>query len=72
MGLDGKKDVHLDSSSVGTVSRREVLEGPSARRVRSKAKRTRIVAGSLLPGARSGKLSVAKRQASINRVAARG
>ncbi|HEY9358809.1 MAG TPA: transposase [Xanthobacteraceae bacterium] len=51
MGLDGKKDVHLDGSSVGTVSRLEVLEGPSGRRVRSEAERARIVAESLLPGA---------------------
>jgi len=51
MGLDGKKDVHLDSSSVGAVSRLEVLEGPSGRRVRSEAEKARIVAESLLPGA---------------------
>ncbi|WOH63861.1 IS66-like element accessory protein TnpA [Bradyrhizobium sp. BWA-3-5] len=51
MGLDGKKDVHLDSSSVGAVSRLEVLEGPSGRRVPSEAERARIVAESLLPGA---------------------
>ncbi|WP_298875741.1 transposase [uncultured Bradyrhizobium sp.] len=53
MGLDGKKDAHLDSSSVGSgaVSRLEVLEGPSGRRVRSEAERARIVAESLLPGA---------------------
>ncbi|MET4029511.1 MULTISPECIES: transposase [Bradyrhizobium] len=51
MGLDGKKDVHLDGSSVGAVSRLEVLEGPSRRRVRSEAERARIAAGSLLPGA---------------------
>ncbi|MGY4625457.1 IS66-like element accessory protein TnpA [Bradyrhizobium sp. USDA 4486] len=53
MGLDGKKDAHLDSSSVGSgaVSRLEVLEGPSGRRVRSEAERARIVAKSLLPGA---------------------
>jgi transposase len=51
MGLDGKKDVHLDSSSVGAVSRLEVLEGPSGRRVRSEAERARIVAESLLPDA---------------------
>src|ERR1700756_3018554 len=50
MGLDGKKDVHLDSSSVGAISRLEVLEGPSGRRVRSEAERARIVAESLLPG----------------------
>lgn len=53
MGLDGKNDVHLDSSSLGAgaVSRLEVLEGPSGRRVRSEAERARIVAESLLPGA---------------------
>jgi len=51
MGLDGKKDVHLDSSSVGAISRLEVLEGPSGRRVRSDAEKARIVAESLLPGA---------------------
>jgi len=32
MGLDSKKDVHLDGSSVGAVSRLEVLEGPSGQR----------------------------------------
>jgi hypothetical protein len=46
MGLDGKKDVHLDSSSIGAVSRLEVLEGPSGRRVRSEAERARIAAES--------------------------
>lgn len=51
MGLDSKKDVHLDGSSLGPVSRLEVLEGPSGRRVRSEAERARIVAESLLPGA---------------------
>ena len=51
MGLDGKKGVHLDGSSVGTVSRLEVLEGPSGSRVRSEAERGRIVAESLLAGA---------------------
>lgn len=51
MGIDGKKDVHLDGFSVGAVSRLEVLEGPSGRRVRSEAERARIVAESLLPGA---------------------
>ncbi|QQO35585.1 IS66 family insertion sequence element accessory protein TnpB [Bradyrhizobium diazoefficiens] len=51
MGLDSKKDVHLDGSPVGPVSRLEVLEGPSGRRVRSEAERARIVAESLLPGA---------------------
>ena len=51
MGLDGKKDVHFDSSSVEVVSRLEVLEGPSGRRVRSAAEKARIVAESLMPGA---------------------
>jgi transposase len=51
MVLDGKKDVHLDGSPIGTVSRLEVLEGPTGRRVRSEAERARIVAESLLPGA---------------------
>ncbi|MGY3234470.1 MULTISPECIES: IS66-like element accessory protein TnpA [unclassified Bradyrhizobium] len=51
MGLDSIKDVHLDGPSVGSVSRLEVLEGPSGRRVRSEAERVRIVAESLLPGA---------------------
>jgi transposase len=34
MVLDGKKDVHLDSSSIGAVSRLEVLEGPTGLRGR--------------------------------------
>ncbi len=51
MGLDSKTDVHLDGSSLGPVSRLEILEGPSGRRVRSEAERARIVAESLLPGA---------------------
>lgn len=51
MELDGKKGVHLGASSVGPVSRLEVLEGPTGRRVRSQAERARIVAESLLPGA---------------------
>lgn len=29
MGLDSKKDVHLGGSTTGSVSRLEVLEGPS-------------------------------------------
>jgi transposase len=49
MGLDSKKDAHLDGPE--PVSRLEVLEGPSGRRVRSEAERARIVAESLLPGA---------------------
>ncbi|WP_271498271.1 transposase [Bradyrhizobium sp. CCBAU 11357] len=51
MGWDSKKDVHLDGTSPGSVSRLEVLEGPSGHRVRSGAERARIVAESLLPGA---------------------
>jgi transposase len=51
MVLDGKKGVHLNGSLIGTVSRLEVLEGPTGRRVRSEAERARIVAESLLPGA---------------------
>ncbi|MCK1757008.1 transposase [Bradyrhizobium sp. 137] len=51
MGLDGKRDVHLGGSSVGAVSRLEVLEGRSGRRLRSGAERARIVAERLLPGA---------------------
>jgi transposase len=51
MGLDGKKGAHFDGSSVEVVSRLEVLEGPSGRRVRSAAERARIVAESLMPGA---------------------
>lgn len=51
MGLDSKKDVHLDGSPLGLVSRLEILEGPSGRRVRSEAERARIVAESLLPAA---------------------
>lgn len=51
MGLDGKKDVHFDGSSVEVVSRLEVLEGPSGGRVRSAAEKARIVAESLIPGA---------------------
>jgi transposase len=49
MGLDSKKDAHLDGPE--PVSRLEVLEGPSGRRVRSEAERARIVAESLLPSA---------------------
>ena len=51
MGLDGKKDAHFDGSLVEVVSRLEVLEGPSGRRVRSAAEKARIVAESLMPGA---------------------
>jgi transposase len=43
--------VQLDSSSGGGVSRLEVIEGPSGRRLRTKAERARIAAESLVPGA---------------------
>jgi transposase len=48
---DGKMGVHLDGSRDGRVSRLEVLEGPSGRRLRTKAERARIAAESLGPGA---------------------
>lgn len=51
MGRDGEVGVHLDSSSGGGVSRLEVIEGPSGRRLRTKAERARIAAESLVPGA---------------------
>lgn len=66
MRLDGEKDVHLDSSSVGSVSRLEVLEGPSGRRVRSEAERARIVAESLLPGAQVSEVAQARGDASAD------
>ncbi|MCK1345270.1 MULTISPECIES: transposase [unclassified Bradyrhizobium] len=50
MGLDSKKNVYLDGSSAVSVSRLEILEGPSGRRVRSEAETARIAAESLLPG----------------------
>lgn len=51
MGRDGEVGVQLDSSSGGGVSRLEVIEGPSGRRLRTKAERARIAAESLMPGA---------------------
>jgi transposase len=51
MVLDCKKGVHLDGSSIGAVSRLEVVEEPTGRRVRSEAERARIVDESLVPGA---------------------
>jgi transposase len=47
----GKVGVHLDGSRDGGVSRLEVIEGPSGRRLRTKAERARIAAESLVPGA---------------------
>lgn len=51
MERDGKVGVHLDGSRDGGVSRLEVIEGPSGRRLRTKAERARIAAESLVPGA---------------------
>lgn len=48
---DGEAGVHLDRSRGGGVSRLEVIEGPSGRRLRTKAERARIAAESLMPGA---------------------
>ena len=50
MGVDGKLDVHLDAPTTGYAGRREVLEGPTGRRVRSEADKARIAAESLMPG----------------------
>jgi transposase len=47
---DGEVGVHLDSPREGRVSRLEVIEGPSGRRLRTKAERARIAAESLVPG----------------------
>jgi transposase len=44
--------VHLDGSCNGSVSRLEVIEGPSGRRQRTEAERARIAAESLMPGMR--------------------
>lgn len=51
MERDGKVGVRLDGSRDGGVSRLEVIEGPSGRRLRTKAERARIAAESLVPGA---------------------
>ena len=51
LGRDGEVGVHLDSPRGGGVSRLEVIEGPSGRRLRTKAERARIAAESLMPGA---------------------
>jgi len=47
---DGKVGVHLDGPRNGRVSRLEVIEGASGRRLRTKAERARIAAESLVPG----------------------
>ena len=51
MERDGEAGVHLDSPRGGGVSRLEVIEGPTGRRLRTKAERARIAAESLMPGA---------------------
>lgn len=51
MERDGKVGVHLDGPMGGGFSRLEVIEGPTGRRLRTKAERGRIAAESLLPGA---------------------
>ena len=50
MERDGKMGVHLGGSRCVGVSRLEVIEGPSGRRRRTKAERTRIAAESMMPG----------------------
>jgi transposase len=52
MGRDGKMGVHLDVPTNGFAGRLEVIEGPTGRRERTQAEKARIVAESLLPGAR--------------------
>jgi len=51
LNKDGKMGVQLDGSTGAGVSRLEVIEGPSGRRLRTKAERARIAAESLVPGA---------------------
>ena len=48
---DGKVGVHFDGPRDGRVSRLDVIEGSSGRRLRTKAERARIAAESLVPGA---------------------
>ena len=52
MGRDGKMGVHLDVPTNGFAGRLEVIEGPTGRRERTQGEKARIVAESLLPGAR--------------------
>ena len=52
MDRDGKMDAHLDVSKDGYGGRLEVIEGPTGRRRRSDAEKARIVAESLVPGAK--------------------
>ncbi len=48
---DGKLGVCLDGSTNGSVSRLNVIAGPTGRRRRTNAERVRIAAESLVPGA---------------------
>ncbi len=50
MERDDKMGVHLDGSTGVGVSRLEVIDGPSGRRLRTKAEQARIAAESLMPG----------------------
>ena len=52
MGRGGKMGVHLDVPTNGFAGRLEVIEGPTGRRQRTQAEKARIVAESLMPGAR--------------------
>ena len=52
MERDGKMGVHLDVPNDGYAGRLEVVEGRTGRKRRSDAEKVRIVAESLLPGAR--------------------
>lgn len=52
MGRGGKMGVHLDIPVNGFAGRLEVIEGPTGRRKRTRAEKARIVAESLMPGAR--------------------
>lgn len=52
MGRDGKMGVYLGVPINGFAGRLEVIEGPTGRRKRTRAEKARIVAESLLPGAR--------------------
>ena len=50
MEIDGKMGAHLGGSRDVRVSRLEVIEGPSGRRLRTEAERARIAAESMMPG----------------------
>lgn len=52
MERDSKMGVHLDVSRDGYAGRLEVIEGRTGRQRRSDAEKARIVAESLIPGAR--------------------